>query len=120
MGIDYDELRSINAALIYMSISGFGAAGPYSQKRVYDPIIQATGPWIDGALMDVRYFCEAHVRLARSGSLRSGIDPGIHTPHIHVLAHTHMYLLGRHAQIHARLHERTDARHRQMSTIDRG
>jgi len=27
--------------LIYVSISGFGETGPYSQKRVYDPVIQA-------------------------------------------------------------------------------
>ncbi len=34
------DLRSLNPDLIYCSISGFGPDGPYSQRRVYDPIIQ--------------------------------------------------------------------------------
>jgi crotonobetainyl-CoA:carnitine CoA-transferase CaiB-like acyl-CoA transferase len=41
MGIGPDELLAINPDLIYVSISGFGPDGPYSDWRVYDPIIQA-------------------------------------------------------------------------------
>lgn len=41
MGFGEDVLRETNKKLIYVSISGFGESGPYSQKRVYDPIIQA-------------------------------------------------------------------------------
>ena len=41
MGIGYDALRAIKPDLIYVSISGFGETGPYSGKRVYDPVIQA-------------------------------------------------------------------------------
>jgi crotonobetainyl-CoA:carnitine CoA-transferase CaiB-like acyl-CoA transferase len=41
MGIGYDDLRAVKPDLIYVSISGFGETGPYSQKRVYDPVIQA-------------------------------------------------------------------------------
>jgi crotonobetainyl-CoA:carnitine CoA-transferase CaiB-like acyl-CoA transferase len=41
MGIGYDVLRAVKPDLIYVSISGFGETGPYSQKRVYDPVIQA-------------------------------------------------------------------------------
>ncbi len=41
MGIGEDALRRLKPNLIYVSISGFGETGPYSGKRVYDPIIQA-------------------------------------------------------------------------------
>jgi crotonobetainyl-CoA:carnitine CoA-transferase CaiB-like acyl-CoA transferase len=41
MGIGADALHAINPDLIYVSISGFGPTGPYSDWRVYDPIIQA-------------------------------------------------------------------------------
>ncbi len=40
MGLGYDALARINPRLVYVSISGFGEAGPYSHKRVYDPLIQ--------------------------------------------------------------------------------
>ena len=41
LGIDEPQLRSVNAGLIYVSLSGWGESGPYAHKPVYDPIIQA-------------------------------------------------------------------------------
>jgi crotonobetainyl-CoA:carnitine CoA-transferase CaiB-like acyl-CoA transferase len=41
MGLGYDAMRALRRDLVYLSISGFGESGPYAQKRVYDPIIQA-------------------------------------------------------------------------------
>jgi len=41
MGIGERDLRRIKSDLIYVSISGFGERGPYVEKRVYDPVIQA-------------------------------------------------------------------------------
>jgi crotonobetainyl-CoA:carnitine CoA-transferase CaiB-like acyl-CoA transferase len=40
MGIGPADLHAINPRLIYVSISGFGPDGPYSDWRVYDPIVQ--------------------------------------------------------------------------------
>ena len=40
MGLGYSALSKLNPKLIYVSISGFGADGPYSKRRVYDPVIQ--------------------------------------------------------------------------------
>lgn len=41
LGIGYEAVRKVNPQVIYVSISGFGSSGPYSEKRVYDPLIQA-------------------------------------------------------------------------------
>ena len=41
MGFGESDLRKLNKRLIYVSISGFGTEGPYSDSRVYDPVIQA-------------------------------------------------------------------------------
>lgn len=42
LGLDYETLSAINPGLVYASISGYGQDGPYQNRRVYDPLIQAT------------------------------------------------------------------------------
>jgi crotonobetainyl-CoA:carnitine CoA-transferase CaiB-like acyl-CoA transferase len=41
MGLGEDIVRSVAPNIVYVSISGFGETGPYAQKPVYDPLIQA-------------------------------------------------------------------------------
>ena len=41
MGLSYENVKSINPKIIFVSISGFGKMGPYHSQRVYDPVIQA-------------------------------------------------------------------------------
>jgi crotonobetainyl-CoA:carnitine CoA-transferase CaiB-like acyl-CoA transferase len=41
LGVDEAALRKVRGDLIYVSVSGFGEAGPLAQKPAYDPIIQA-------------------------------------------------------------------------------
>jgi crotonobetainyl-CoA:carnitine CoA-transferase CaiB-like acyl-CoA transferase len=41
MGFGEDVVRSLRPDIVYVSISGFGETGPYAQKPVYDPLIQA-------------------------------------------------------------------------------
>ena len=43
MGLGYDTLKEINPGLVYVSLSGFGKTGPYSQRPAYDMIVQALG-----------------------------------------------------------------------------
>ena len=43
LGLDYEELRTINPALIYAASSGFGHSGPDSKKPAYDILAQAAG-----------------------------------------------------------------------------
>ncbi|MFP6605405.1 MAG: CoA transferase [Myxococcota bacterium] len=42
LGIDYESLVGTNPRLIYASISGYGQSGPYENRKVFDPLIQAT------------------------------------------------------------------------------
>ena len=41
LGIAELDLRAVRPDLVYVSISGFGESGPYANRRVYDPVIQA-------------------------------------------------------------------------------
>lgn len=41
IGVGEAALRAVRPDLIYVSISGFGETGPYAQKPVYDPLVQA-------------------------------------------------------------------------------
>ena len=41
LGLGEADLRAVRPDLIHVSVSGFGPTGPYVQRRVYDPIIQA-------------------------------------------------------------------------------
>lgn len=41
MGLGEDAVRAIKPDIVYVSISGFGDAGPYAERPVYDPLVQA-------------------------------------------------------------------------------
>ena len=45
LGFSYAEVHSHLPELIYVSSSGFGSSGPYSERPVYDPVIQALSGW---------------------------------------------------------------------------
>ena len=42
-GLDYTQLRLINPALVYCSVTGFGQTGPYKDRAGYDYAIQGMG-----------------------------------------------------------------------------
>ncbi len=42
-GLSYDDLKLINPALVYCSITGFGQQGPYARRAGYDAMIQGMG-----------------------------------------------------------------------------
>jgi crotonobetainyl-CoA:carnitine CoA-transferase CaiB-like acyl-CoA transferase len=41
LGLGEEAIRAAAPVIVYVSISGFGEIGPYAQKPVYDPVIQA-------------------------------------------------------------------------------
>jgi len=43
LGLGYEDIKAINADVVYASLSGFGAEGPYSTRSAYDTVIQAYG-----------------------------------------------------------------------------
>ncbi|MDY0012499.1 MAG: CoA transferase [Rhodocyclaceae bacterium] len=45
LGIDHASLRAINPRLIYCSITGFGADGPYAERPAFDNVGQALSGW---------------------------------------------------------------------------
>lgn len=42
-GLDYASVSRRNPAVVYCSITGYGATGPYAERPGYDPIVQAYG-----------------------------------------------------------------------------
>jgi len=42
-GLDFASLSALNPRLVYVSCTGFGQTGPYSEKKGYDTVFQAMG-----------------------------------------------------------------------------
>lgn len=41
LGLGYDDVRARNEQVIYVSLSGYGPEGPYRDRAVFDPVLQA-------------------------------------------------------------------------------
>jgi crotonobetainyl-CoA:carnitine CoA-transferase CaiB-like acyl-CoA transferase len=41
LGLGYEDIRAVNPDVVYASLSGFGAEGPYRDRSAYDTVIQA-------------------------------------------------------------------------------
>ncbi len=48
LGFTWEEASQRNPRLIWVASTGFGADGPYADRPVYDPIIQAASGWAGG------------------------------------------------------------------------
>ncbi len=62
MGLDFATLGAANSKLIYASISGYGATGPWVERRAYAPVINAeTGiTKLQGDARDGKYTNDPH------------------------------------------------------------
>jgi len=43
LGLGYEHVRDVNPDVVYCSLSGFGAEGPYRERSAYDTVMQAYG-----------------------------------------------------------------------------
>jgi CoA:oxalate CoA-transferase len=48
LGLGYDTLRADNPGLIYLSMNGFGEAGPYARQPTYDFVVQGIAGFMYG------------------------------------------------------------------------
>lgn len=46
LGLDYESLRQLNPGLVYCSVTGFGASGPYAHRPAFDNVGQALSGWL--------------------------------------------------------------------------
>ena len=61
-GLDYESVSAENEDVVYCSLTGFGADGPYSNWPAYDPVIQA----MTGIMSMIGYPDEPPVRIGAS------------------------------------------------------
>ena len=47
LGLSYDDLKSVNPAIVYASISGYGQTGKHSGRKAHDPQIQGMSGIMD-------------------------------------------------------------------------
>ncbi|MGL5838650.1 MAG: CaiB/BaiF CoA transferase family protein [Sphingorhabdus sp.] len=52
LGLDYESVKAINPAIVYVHCAGFGADGPYANRQAYDDLIQAASGF--AALYELR------------------------------------------------------------------
>lgn len=41
LGLGYGDVAAVNEAIVYASLSGYGPTGPYAERAIYDPVLQA-------------------------------------------------------------------------------
>ncbi len=52
LGLGYDAVRAVAPDIVYCSIYGFGSTGPYAERAVLDPVIQAITGMVAGQASD--------------------------------------------------------------------
>jgi len=93
---DYETLSSINPALVYCSITGYGESGPYRDRPGIDPLAQAMSGlmWTTG---------EADRKPSRIGGPTIDVGAGIHAAFAVVTALFHAFRTGEGQKVEASL-----------------
>lgn len=68
LGIDYEAVRSVNNAIVYASISGFGSTGPYAERGGFDIIAQGMSGIMSVTGMPDSEPCKAGVPITDIGA----------------------------------------------------
>jgi crotonobetainyl-CoA:carnitine CoA-transferase CaiB-like acyl-CoA transferase len=46
VGLDFESIHALHPRIVYCSITGFGASGPYADRAAYDNVGQALSGWL--------------------------------------------------------------------------
>ncbi|MEM7141656.1 MAG: CoA transferase [Actinomycetota bacterium] len=46
LGVGWEGASAVNPEIVYCSMSGYGSSGPYTDRAVYDPIVQAMSGYV--------------------------------------------------------------------------
>ncbi|WP_269506404.1 CaiB/BaiF CoA transferase family protein [Burkholderia sp. IMCC1007] len=93
-GLDYEEISKINPRLIYVSISGYGQAGPWASRMAYAPTVQAEIGFTHNTL---RHYGDALARLRPDPLSHADVYAGLQAT-IAVLAAVHRREVTGHGQ----------------------
>jgi crotonobetainyl-CoA:carnitine CoA-transferase CaiB-like acyl-CoA transferase len=94
LGLDYEAVRAINPAIIYVHCVGFGSDGPYGELQAYDDVIQTAS-----GLTSLAGLVDGDPRPRYVPSAIADKVAGLHAAYAVLAAYIHKLRSGQHVEI---------------------